>query len=249
VRLAANELGEHQMDYRVVRFGDVPWERRTEDNWPPLVKRMVRDPDYDLAVNIIWYARGVVEPRHVHDATHATWVLVGSAEMGGKRIGPGDLIYGPSAVPHGPLSYEMGCLLFGTLKGVTLHSAVDDAHPVPRDEGMPAHLAVSGPQLWQPTATGDSHAGEVKLMVEDRARGYVARMVRWRASSRTPTKVHSGAHAALIVSGSAVVGGQTLGPWDLIYGAGDVARGGIEFPEDCTLFVNSIQQMPPSANT
>ena len=237
------------MAYRVVRFGDVPWESRTEDDWPPLVKRMVRDPDHDLAVNIIWYARGVVEPRHVHDATHSTWVLLGSAEMGDERIGPGDLVYGPSGVPHGPLTYEMGCLLFGTLKGVTLHTAVDDAHPAPRDDGMPAHLAASGPLPWQQTVSGDSLAGDMKLMVEDTARGYIARIVRCRAGSRTPERVHSGAHAALIVSGSAVVGGQTLGPWDLIYGAGEIERGGIEFPEDCTLFVNSVYQPPRSGNT
>ena len=232
-----------------MRFGDVPWERRTEDDWPPLVKRMLRDPDHDLAVNIIWYARGVVEPRHVHDATHATWVLAGSAEMGGERIGPGDLIYGPSAVPHGPLTYEMGCLLFGTLKGATLHSAVDDAHPIPPGDGIPAHLAVSGSRQWQPIAAGDSHSGEAKLLVEDGARGYVARMFRFPAGSRTTKQVHSGAHAALIVSGSAVVGGQTLAPWDLIYGAGDVARGGIEFPEDCTLIVNSIAAVRHSTAT
>ena len=233
-----NELGEHQTGYRIVRFGDVPWERRTEDDWPPLVKRMVRDPEHDLAVNIIWYARGVVEPRHVHDATHATWVLLGSAEMDGERIGPGDLVYGPSAVPHGPLTYEMGCLLFGTLKGITLHSAVGDDHPTPPGDGIPAHLATSAPRPWQSGTPGD--AAEVRTLVEDRARGYVARMIRWRAGSRTPTQVRSGAHAALIVGGSAVVDGQTLGPWDLIYAAGDAARGGIEFPEDCTMIVNSI---------
>jgi hypothetical protein len=233
-------VDEHQAGYRIVRFGDVPWQRRTEDDWPPLVKRMLRDPDHDLAVNIIWYARGVVEPLHVHDATHATWVLLGSAEMDGLRVGPGDLVYGPRNVPHGPLRYEMGCLLFGTLKGVTLHKAVDSTYPIGPGGGVPAHLAVSGPLRWESISSSEVRAGEVKVLVEDRARDYVARMVRWPAGSSTPRKVYAGAHAALIVGGSAVVGGQILGPWDLIYGAGDVARGGIEFPEECTLLVNSI---------
>lgn len=239
-------MGERRSGYRIVRFGDVPWERRTEDDWPPLVKRMHRDPDRDLSVNIIWYARGVVEPRHVHEATHATWVLLGSAEMDGQRIGPWDLVYGPGGVPHGPLRYEMGCLLFGTLKGSTLHSAVDSAYPVPQEDGVPAHLAISHGKPWEATGRADAGwAGEAKLLVEDRTRGYTARMVRWPAGTSTPAHAHEGTHAALIVGGTAVVDGQALGPWDLVYGAGGIPHGGIHFPEDCTLIVNSVGDLRP----
>lgn len=141
----------------------------------------------------------------------------------------------------------MGCLLFGTLKGITLHTAVDSTHPDPGGDGVPAHLAMSDIRPWEAIGAGEAWAGEAKLVVEDQSSGYVARMVRWPAGSSTPRHVHADAHAALIIAGGAVVDGQTLGPWDLIYGAGGVAHGGIHFPEECTLIVNSLGDVQPGA--
>lgn len=233
-------MAEDNSGYVVVRFGDREWERRTEDDWPPLVKRMHQDPDRDLSVNIIWYAHDVVEPRHVHGAIHATWVLLGSAQMDGQRIGPHNLIYGPSNVPHGPLTYEVGCLLFGTLKGSTLHSAVADDHPDPAGEdAVPAHMGTSADKEWAPAADAGWPA-QAKIVVRDEGRDYTARMVRWPAGSTLPRHSHAATHAALIVGGVAVVDGVTLGPWDLLYATGGTAHGGVTFPVDTTLLVNSV---------
>jgi anti-sigma factor ChrR (cupin superfamily) len=236
--------------YEVVRFGDVPWERRTEDNWPPLVKRMHKDQDLDLSMNIVWYGRGVVEPRHVHDATHATWILVGSAEMDGQRIGPGDLVFGPGHLPHGPLTYEMGCLLFGSLLGSTIHTAVGEDHRGPVAEGIAPHLATSTDKEWgapEPSA-GDSDSSwacQTKVVVRDTDRQYVASLLRWPAGSTIPGHAHAGSHVGLVVAGRAVVDGHTLGPWDLLYAPGGISHGGIDFPEDCTMIFNTFGDQAP----
>lgn len=240
-------MSERNSGYVVVRFGEREWERRTEDDWPPLVKRMHRDPERDLAVNLIWYAHGVVEPRHVHGATHATWVLLGSAEMDGQRIGPHNLIYGPSEVPHGPLRYEDACLLFGTLAGSTLHSAVTSEHEAPlgAEGGVPAHMATSADKEWE-SAGHAQWPAQAKVLVRDEGRDYTARMVRWPAGSSIPRHQHAETHAALLVGGVAVVDGVTLGPWDLLYAPGGAAHGDVTFPVDSTLLVNSVGNLSPS---
>ena len=91
---------------KIVRFGDVPWEPRSEDDWPCLVKRQLFDAERDMTIRIVWYARGAVEPRHVHGGSHAAFLLLGSAEIDGVSLGPWDVVYGPGNHPHGPLDFE-----------------------------------------------------------------------------------------------------------------------------------------------
>ncbi len=229
--------------YVCVRFGDVPWERRDEDQWPPLVKRLHRDEIHELGIRIIWYGRGVTEPRHIHNGTHATWVLVGSATIDEQTFGPGDLVYGPGGVAHGPLLYEMGCVLFATLHGGAFHTEVrGDVEKVSHD-GLAAHIALEQDRSWEPLPGVEGAAQ--KVMVEDAARDYTARLTRWPAGSELPRHRHEGSHAGIITKGQAIVGGETFGPWDTIYGPGGQAHGPIRFPEECIMIVNSLGDIPP----
>jgi quercetin dioxygenase-like cupin family protein len=232
--------------YVVVPFGDREWEKRTEDNWPPLVRRLHVDRERDMTMVIVWYGRGLVEPRHIHNGTHAAWVLIGTCMMDGQQIGPWDIVYGPGRVPHGPLHYEKGCMLFGTLAGGALHTAVGEEMQPPPSDGLPTHLVVEQEKTWEPMPwPGGGWAGQQKLMVSDPAREYSARLVRWPAGSTSPRHAHAGAHSAVILSGSAVVDGQTLRPWDFLYATGDQPPGPIAFPEECTIAVSAHGDLTP----
>ncbi len=231
-----------KIGFRVIRFGDVPWEPRTEDEWPCLVKRQIIDPDTNMTARIVWYARGAVEPRHVHGGSHAAVVLVGEALVGGVSLKPWDVVYGPGNVPHGALDYPSGCMLFATLNGGALHTAVGDAPDI--KDGVPAQGILEAEREWLPAGKGpDGWECEQKVMLQDPGRDYSSTLERWARGSVDPRHVHDGTHAALILSGRAVVDGVVLGPWDLIYAPGGVAHGPIEFPEGCTFAVSASGSM------
>ncbi len=233
--------------FRIIRFGDLPWEPRTEDKWPCLTKRYLHDPVRDLTARIVWYARGAVEPRHVHGGTHAAIVLVGKADVHGKVLGPWDAVYGPGNVPHGPLDYPYGCMLFAMLKGGALHTAVDANAAARVVEGLPPDPVLESERPWTtPEENPDRWPCERKILVDDAVRDYRSMLVRWRKGSEEPRHVHDGTHVEMILSGRAVVDGVTLGPWDLMYGAGGVPHGPVRFLDDCVLAVSVAGQIEHS---
>lgn len=230
---------ENDPGFKIVRFGDMAWEPRTEDEWPCLTKRHLFDPVRNLTCRFVWYARGAVEPRHVHGGNHAAFVMLGQAKVDGKVLGPWDVMYGPGNVPHGPLDYPCGCMLFVMLKGGALHTAVGPDTAAPATAGRPAGPVIESEQPWlSPKENADGWKCERKIMLDDSARDYRAMLVRWRKGSVEPRHVHAGTHAEMILSGRVKVDGVTLGPWDLMYGAGGVPHGPIEFLDDVTLAVD-----------
>lgn len=232
--------------YQYLRFGDLPWRKRTEDDWPPMIKRLFVDEERNLSANIVWYGRGVTEPRHVHPGTHTTFLLVGTATMDGQTVGPCDLVYGPGGVPHGPLLYENGCVLFGMTHGGFLHTAVDDSVAAPPFDGLSPRTVAERERPWEDTVgEGAGWVSQTKLMLHDPARDYSAKLVRWPAGSSSPRHIHPGSHAGIIMAGSAVVGGELLSPWDVVYGPGDAPHGPIEFPEECLLLVCGVGDLRP----
>jgi len=208
---------------RIVHFGEVPWEPRTEDEWPCLVKRLLVDDERGVTVRAVWYARDAVEPRHVHEGSHAAVVLVGSAVIDGRTLGPWDVIYGPGDHPHGPLEYPHGCLLFALISGGAFHTAVgDDAVAA---EGMPPRLVAERDVPWE---------DDRKVLLDDPGRGYTCALERRPALTGLQS---GGSCAALVLTGRAVVDGVTLGPWDLAYLRGDEPRPAMELLDGCTLAV------------
>ncbi|MCC7105840.1 MAG: hypothetical protein IT307_11915 [Chloroflexi bacterium] len=241
-------MAENLNGYTCVRFGDAPFRKRDEDAWPPLTRRLYLDQERNLSISIVWYGRGATEPRHVHNGTHATWLLIGSALMDGQTAGPCDVVYGPGRVPHGPLLYENGCMLFSVNHGGSFHTAVDGEYAGAPSDGLPAQLVHERDHEWQATVSqGGQWSSKTKTLLYDPARQYTAKMILWPAGSTAPRHVHPGFHANLIFSGSATVGGQTFGPWDLIYGPGDTPHGPIEFSEDCIMVVGGVGDLIPRA--
>jgi anti-sigma factor ChrR (cupin superfamily) len=90
------------------------------------VKILSRDTDESGQIDFLMrIPAGTTEPRHTHSGRHQTLILEGRQEVGGLVLGPHDYVYGPSGIPHGPFHYPEECLLFGTMRGATLHVPTD----------------------------------------------------------------------------------------------------------------------------
>jgi hypothetical protein len=190
----------------------------------------VVDDELGVAVRAVWYARDAIEPRHVHEGSHAAVVLVGSAVVGGRTLGPWDVIYGPGGHPHGPLEYPHGCMLFALISGGAFHTAVGPGAGSTA-EGLGPRLVREGDVPWE---------GARKLLLDDPGRGYALALER-RAGLRRAPAASGGACAALVLRGSAVAEGVTLGPWDLVYLRGREAPPVMEFRDGCVLAVTTAR--------
>lgn len=223
--------------FTTVRFGDRPWEPRTDDEWPCLVKHQVVDEASGTVVRTVWYPRDAVEPRHVHEGTHAAVILLGATVVDGIVLGPWDAIYGPGSVPHGPHRYPMGCMLFALISGGAFHTAVDGG--AGRDQGeSPPQLVVASQLPWlQPPQSASVWACERKILVQDPERSYASALLRWPRDVSEALEPFSGAFAAVVLSGSLVVDGLQLGPWDVVYSSGEGSNGGFRPTAGCTLAV------------
>lgn len=92
------------------------------------VKVLAHDPADDDRVDVlVRFPPGYVEPEHTHSGHHVTVVLEGRQIVDGRTLRPGDYLYGPANVPHGPFEYPDGCVVFGSIRGGTLHKSVHSA--------------------------------------------------------------------------------------------------------------------------
>jgi anti-sigma factor ChrR (cupin superfamily) len=88
----------------------------------PEMKLLRHDPaDDDAREILVRFPVGYVEPEHTHAGEHMNVILEGTMVVAGKRLGPGDYIYGPRNVAHGPFEYPDGCVLFAAHRGDTIH--------------------------------------------------------------------------------------------------------------------------------
>jgi hypothetical protein len=117
-------------------------------------------------------------------------------------------------------------MLFALLAGGAFHTAVEADAEAPA-AGLGPRLVAEADVPW----TGDGR----KLLMDDPGRGYTCSLERFAAGATRPASDLQGACALLVLSGRAVAGGETLGPWDLVYGPPPA----LEFPDPCTLAVTT----------
>lgn len=91
-------------------------------------KVLYRDEESDITDMLIRLPAGYTEPRHVHAGEHHVVMITGSMTVDGKTLGPGDFVFGPSEVPHGPYEHSEECIVFAMQRGSQVH----------RYEGSPA---------------------------------------------------------------------------------------------------------------
>jgi hypothetical protein len=100
---------------------DEPWASAERFGFGPGPECRVYDDGTGVPGHMTILGRfppGFVEPRHVHDdLDHWCVVIDGEMHVGGEVLRAGDYFYAPVGVPHGPLSYPVGCTVFVTVRG------------------------------------------------------------------------------------------------------------------------------------
>jgi anti-sigma factor ChrR (cupin superfamily) len=119
---------EHR--FLTVETAEIPWQDAEEMvgmahvEIKPLKQPVDEDDSFELIVRL---PPGFHEPYHVHEGSHAAFILEGRQvhENGKFELGPGDFVYGPSNEPHGPFDYPDGCTLFVSFRGDLVHVPLD----------------------------------------------------------------------------------------------------------------------------
>lgn len=214
-------------DHGIVRAARIPWQdRRNIDNWPSRAGLYLDVPECELCLRLIDYPLGATEPRHVHDGSHATTVLKGTALIDGVTLGPLDVILGPGGEPHGPLHYPQGCQLFSAFQGSYHHSEVQQLSGESR-----YRLVRQETIAWQARSGGR----EAKTLIDQGCGRLLLELMRMPAGYLAEGHRHGRMQALLVVEGSLVTEGETLGEWDLFWVGAGGAHQQIEFPRGATL--------------
>lgn len=106
----------------VVRHADSEqWESAERFGFPPGVECLVfhEAEELDGVITVIGrMTPGFVEPAHTHeDVDHWGVIVAGEMHVDGDVLRPGDYLYAPAGVEHGPFSYPVGCTIFTTVRG------------------------------------------------------------------------------------------------------------------------------------
>lgn len=217
--------------FEIVRVAEIPWEARVNiDGWPCRAGMYYNDRGNSLCLRLIDYPVGSTEPRHVHAGTHATTVLKGRAIVDGLTLGPLDLVLGPGGEPHGPLHYPDGCKLLSAFQGSYDHSEVTQI-----SEHKQYRLVQSGQIPWT-----EAQGRQEKTLVDNVAGRLRVQVVRFPAGVQAAAETRPEVQAGLVVEGSAVIDGETLGVWDLYYIASGTPHGPISFPRGATLLALTL---------
>lgn len=218
----------------IVRAAAIPWEdRRNVDNWPSRAGMYLDDRENELCMRLIDYPVGSTEPRHVHAGSHATTVLKGRAIVDGLALGPLDVVLGPSNEPHGPLHYPEGCQLFSVFHGSYYHSEIQ------RLSTEKSYRLIQSERI--PWERGAMEGCEAKTLVDRGVGRLILRALRFAPGAQIAKAARPPFYTALVVAGSAVIAGETLGVWDFMRMPDGGERGPILFPQGATLLAASLR--------
>lgn len=218
----------------IVHHTDLLWEERTRFGGKKnRAKTYWHDAENNLYMRLVDQPEKSIEPRHVHPGTHATTVLKGRTLVDGLTLNTLDVILGPGNEPHGPLEYPDGCQLFSCFQGSNDHAEV---HAPATEKNY--RLIQSEQIPWDAKAGGALH---MKSLVDRGAGRLMLTAMRLSAGFAVPVGSRPHMQAALIVDGSAVVDGETLGAWDFMYMSANVPHGPIHFPDGATLLMVAMR--------
>jgi quercetin dioxygenase-like cupin family protein len=196
-------------------------------------KLLRRDPEDDDAREfLVRCPPGSVEERHTHSDQHAGVIIEGSAIVDGKTLGPGDYIFAPRNVEHGPIEYPDGVLMVRYHRG-------DPSLPVD-GSGTAEFLAINTEELpwvdagaYQELPPGQENKILRRDPDDDDAHDI---LVRFTDGYVEPRHTHAGEHIVTIVHGKMLIDGKTQGPGDYVYGPRDVDHGEFVFTNGIVLF-------------
>lgn len=217
----------------IVRISELPWEEPIRfGNEKHRTKTYWHDAANDLTLSLVDQPAHAVEALHVQAGTHVTAVLKGSALVDGLTLNPLDVILGPGNSLHGSLEYPDGCQLFSCFQGSADHTEAQT-----RSDEKHYRLIQSEQMAWDAKAGSALH---MKTLVNGDAGRLTLTAMRLSAGFTVPVGSRPHMQAALVVAGTAVIDGETLGAWDFIYMAAGVPHGPIRFPAGATLLMVAI---------
>jgi quercetin dioxygenase-like cupin family protein len=85
--------------------GQIPWRAVNNPNFPQGLqeKLLHQNSEKQTSVAMVKFPKGYLEPRHFHTtAGHYGYMLSGKMISDGMEVGPGDFLYFPANVEHGP---------------------------------------------------------------------------------------------------------------------------------------------------
>jgi quercetin dioxygenase-like cupin family protein len=95
-------------DTETIRGDKIAWRQAWPGVW---VKVLKRDPAADLQVTLMRFAPGGLIPGHPHRQNEECYVLEGEVEVGGHRVGAGDLHIARAGGQHPELVSRAGALV------------------------------------------------------------------------------------------------------------------------------------------
>lgn len=119
-------------DFNTAHRWDAEWRDGTEVlalGEGVQVKLYRHDRESQQIDMLIRFPPGYTEPEHAHESEHSVVVLEGLQIVRGEQMRPGDSVYAPPEVPHGPFYYPEGCVVFASFRGPS---------PLHRYAGSPA---------------------------------------------------------------------------------------------------------------
>jgi hypothetical protein len=144
-------------------------------------------------------------------------------------LGPLDVVLGPSNEPHGPLHYPDSCQLLSAFQGSYYHSEVQSLASE-KHYRLIQHKDIP----WQ---TNAHDGGEIKTLVDHGLGRLLVQALRFGAGARLEPRFL----AALVVEGSVVVNGETLGTWDFVYADEGDTRASMSFAQGATLLALTLR--------
>ena len=206
-------------------------------------KRLSQDPAKQLRNRLLSFPPGYVEPRHVHEGDHSTFLLQGRWIVEGKEIGPGGYMYGPAGVAHGPFESPEGSLVFASVRGPSsphVYPPPPEAEEAARGK---ATVVIDPSELPWEDATEMLHlpAGvEFKTYVWDPETQRRDGLVRFPPGYVEPRHTHGSDHSDVLLEGRWIIEGIAVGLGAHIYGPGDVLHGPFECPDGVVVCVSSF---------
>jgi anti-sigma factor ChrR (cupin superfamily) len=212
---------------------------------PPGVRIKVLSESAERGIRnlLVSFPAGYVEPRHIHDHNHSTFLLQGHWIIEGKKVGPGGYMYGPAGVPHGPFESPEGSLVFASRTGGT---GLYEFPPPP--EAEEAHrdkrtVIVDPSEIeWEDVATESNLPAGIrfKAYAYDEETGRRDGLVTFPPGYVEPRHTHGSVHSDALLEGRWIIEGQEVRIGGFIYGPPNILHGPFECPDGVVACVASF---------
>ncbi|MEX0585075.1 MAG: cupin domain-containing protein [Pirellulales bacterium] len=107
-------------EYFAMDAGAMPWEERFNERIGKALfrKSLFSDPDTGMAVSLVRYPAGIINPHHTHPCGHGMYVLEGRLVTHRGTYGPGSFVWFPEGevMEHGASAEGDAVVVFITNK-------------------------------------------------------------------------------------------------------------------------------------